>query len=203
MRVAFLTHNYPRAPGDISGAFLRTLAVALVRRGIDVSVVAPSDRGAGGGEVDEGVRVRRVRYASAGAETIAYQGTMASALRRPGGAIAFRALWSALRGAAAAELSGGADLSHAHWWVPSGWAVPRGAPFVLTCHGTDVALLDRSAVARMLSRPVFARARVVTAGRRWDANGALRTIALMWWLRLRFFLGAKPETLVASYTSVR
>jgi glycosyltransferase involved in cell wall biosynthesis len=34
---------------------------------------------------------------------------------------------------------------------------------VLTCHGTDVALLDRSAVARMLARPVFARARVVTA----------------------------------------
>ena len=163
MRVAFLTHNYPRTPGDVSGAFLRTLAVALVRRGMDVSVIAPSDRGAGGGETDEGVRVRRVRYASAGAETIAYRGTMASSLRRPGGAIAFRALWSALRDAAAAELAAGADLLHAHWWVPSGWAVPRSAPFVLTCHGTDVALLDRSAVARMLARPVFARARVVTA----------------------------------------
>jgi rSAM/selenodomain-associated transferase 2 len=56
---------------------------------------------------------------------------------------------------------------------------------------------------KRISRPAALRARVVTAGRRWDANGALRTIALMWWLRLRFFLGAKPETLVASYTSVR
>jgi glycosyltransferase involved in cell wall biosynthesis len=163
VRVAFLTHNYPRTSGDVSGAFLRTLAVALVRRGVDVSVIAPSDRGAGGGEVDEGVRVRRIRYASAAAETIAYRGTMASALRRPGGAIAFRALWSALRRAAAAELAAGADLIHAHWWVPSGWAVPPGSPCVLTCHGTDVALLNRSRIARRVGRPVFARARVVTA----------------------------------------
>jgi rSAM/selenodomain-associated transferase 2 len=56
---------------------------------------------------------------------------------------------------------------------------------------------------KRISRPAALRARVVTAGRRWDTHGALRTIALMWWLRLRFFLGAKPETLVASYTSVR
>jgi glycosyltransferase involved in cell wall biosynthesis len=163
VRVAFLTHNYPRTPGDFSGAFLATLATALVRRGLDVTVVAPSDGGLGGIEMRDGVRIRRVRYASARRETIAYRGTMASALRRPGGALAVRGLWRALRRAAAGELAAGADLVHAHWWVPSGWAVPRGAPFVLTCHGTDVALLGRSAIARAIARPVFARARVVTA----------------------------------------
>lgn len=163
MRVAFLTHNYPRTPGDLSGAFLETLAAALVRRGIEVTVIAPSDAGLAGSEVRHGVRIRRVRYASARAETIAYRGTMASALRRPAGALAVRGLWRALRRAAAGELAAGADLVHAHWWVPSGWAVPPGAPFVLTCHGTDVALLGRSAIARAIARPVFARARVVTA----------------------------------------
>ena len=163
MRVAFLTHNYPRTPGDLSGAFLETLAAALVRRGIDVTVIAPSDGGLGGSEFRHGVRIRRVRYASARAETIAYRGTMASAMRRPAGALAVRGLWRALRRAAAAELAAGADLVHAHWWVPSGWAVPPGAPFVLTCHGTDVALLRRSRIARAIARPVFARARVVTA----------------------------------------
>ena len=179
MRVAFLTHNYPRTPGDVSGAFLRTLAVALVRRGVDVSVIAPSDRGAGGKETDEGVRVRRVRYASAAAETIAYRGTMASALRRPAGAMAFRALWAALRRAAGEELSAGADLIHAHWWVPSGWAVPPRAPFVLTCHGTDAALLGRSAVARIVARPVFQRARVVTAVSEVMARSIERTTGRM------------------------
>ena len=163
MRVVFLTHNYPRTPGDLSGAFLETLATALVRRGIEVTVIAPSDAGLGGIELREGVRIRRVRYASARRETIAYRGTMASAIRRPGGALAVRGLWRALRRAAAGELAAGADLVHAHWWVPSGWAVPPGAPFVLTCHGSDVALLGRSAIARAIARPVFARARVVTA----------------------------------------
>lgn len=163
MRVAFLTHNYPRTPGDLAGAFLETLAAALVRQGLEVTVIAPSDRGHGGSEVRHGVRIRRVRYASARAETIAYRGTMASAIRRPGGALAVRGLWRALRRAAAGELAAGADLVHAHWWVPSGWAVPPGAPFVLTCHGTDVALLGRSRIARAIARPVFARARVVTA----------------------------------------
>lgn len=163
MRVAFLTHNYPRTPGDLSGAFLETLAAALVRRGIGVTVIAPSDGGLGGDEVRQGVRIRRVRYASAAAETIAYRGTMASAFRRPAGALAVRGLWRALRRAAAGELAAGADLVHAHWWVPSGWAVPPRAPFVLTCHGTDVALLGRSRIARAIARPVFARARVVTA----------------------------------------
>ena len=163
MRVVFLTHNYPRTPGDLSGAFLETLAAALVRRGIEVTVIAPSDAGLAGSDLRHGVRIRRVRYASAGSETIAYRGTMASAIRRPAGVLAVRGLWRALRRAAAGELAAGADLVHAHWWVPSGWAVPPGAPFVLTCHGTDVALLGRSAIARAIARPIFARARVVTA----------------------------------------
>jgi rSAM/selenodomain-associated transferase 2 len=60
-----------------------------------------------------------------------------------------------------------------------------------------------SRALKRISRPAALRLRVTTAGRRWDTHGALRTIALMWWLRLRFFLGAKPETLAASYTSVR
>ena len=64
MRVVFVTHNYPRAPGDLAGAFLHPLAVALRQRGHDVRVVAPSDAGRGGEEEFDGVRVTRVRYAS-------------------------------------------------------------------------------------------------------------------------------------------
>jgi glycosyltransferase involved in cell wall biosynthesis len=71
-------------------------------------------------------------------------------------------LWRALRRAAREELKAGADILHAHWWVPSGLALPSSAPSVLTVHGTDAALLRRSALARRLARPVFHRARVVT-----------------------------------------
>jgi glycosyltransferase involved in cell wall biosynthesis len=163
VRVVFLTHNFPRWPGDLSGAFLGILAHALARRGVEVRVLAPSDQGKGGEEMVDGVSVRRVRYASAGAETIAYRGTMQAALRRPGGWRALAGLWRALRKEARHELEAGADLVHAHWWVPAGLAVPKGATTVLTVHGTDAALLRHSRIARALARPVFERAKVVTA----------------------------------------
>jgi glycosyltransferase involved in cell wall biosynthesis len=162
VRVVFLTHNFPRWPGDLSGFFLATLAQALVRRGVDVRVLAPSDGGKGGeGEIG-GVPVRRVRYAAARRETLAYRGTMQAAIRRPGGWLALAGLWRALRRAAREEMARGADLVHAHWWVPAGLAIPPAAPAVLTLHGTDAALLRRSAVARRLGTPVIRRARVVT-----------------------------------------
>lgn len=163
MRVIFLTHNYPRHRGDLSGAFLATLAKALARRAIEVRVLAPSDMGVGGDEADGLVSVRRVRYAPASLERIAYRGTMASALRTPAGLRALGGLWRALRKAAEEELSDGSDLVHAHWWVPAGLAAPKDAPMVLTSHGSDAALLRRSAFARKIARPVYRRAQVVTA----------------------------------------
>lgn len=60
-----------------------------------------------------------------------------------------------------------------------------------------------SRALKRLSPPAALRLRVTTAGRRWDAQGPVRTILFMWWLRLRFFLGAKPERLAALYSSVR
>jgi glycosyltransferase involved in cell wall biosynthesis len=180
VRVVFLTHNYPRWPGDLSGAFLATLAAALVRRGIEVRVVAPSDAGQGGDEVRDGVAVRRVRYAAASRETLAYRGTMASAVSSVGGLTALGGLWRAMRRAAREEIEAGADLVHAHWWIPGGLAVPRDVPFVLTSHGTDAALLNRSKIARRLAAPVYHRADVVTAVSKelatWIQNGVGRHI---------------------------
>jgi glycosyltransferase involved in cell wall biosynthesis len=163
VRVVFRTHNYPRGPGDVSGSFLATLAAALVRRGIEVRVIAPSDQGQGGEDEHDGVLVRRVRYAPAAAERIAYRGTMQSALKGVRGWSALAGLWRALRRAAREEVAAGAHLIHAHWWVPGGLAAPSGVPLVITVHGTDAAMLRRSRVARALARRVFARARIVTA----------------------------------------
>jgi GT2 family glycosyltransferase len=66
----------------------------------------------------------------------------------------------------------------------------------------DIALMEDIALSRRLkqiSPPLCLRARVVTSGRRWDERGALRTILLMWRLRLAYFLGAKPDTLARRY----
>ncbi len=164
MRVVFVTHNYPRSAGDMAGAFLHPLAVALQERGVPVTVVAPSDRGQGGTDSLDGVVVRRVRYASAHAETLAYTGTMASALRTPGGMLRMVSLVRALRrdAAAVASESTGPAVVHAHWWVPAGMALPRGVPAVVTCHGSDVRLLARGGVFQWLGRRTLQRAQVVT-----------------------------------------
>jgi len=163
VRVVFLTHNYPRHPGDLAGAFLHPLALGLRARGVDVRVVAPSDRGQGGEDVIDGVPVVRARYAAPERERYAYSGAMAEAVRTPGG---LRALWSLHRALRreARRLAGkpGEAVIHAHWWIPAGLAAPTDFPLVITSHGTDVRLLDL-APARVLARRVFRRARIVTA----------------------------------------
>lgn len=64
----------------------------------------------------------------------------------------------------------------------------------------DVAL---SARLKRASHPLCLRERVVTSGRRWESRGVVRTILLMWWLRLRFFFGASPERLAQLYDGPR
>jgi rSAM/selenodomain-associated transferase 1 len=44
---------------------------------------------------------------------------------------------------------------------------------------------------------------VITSGRRWLAAGVLRTIALMWRLRLMYFFGADPQRLADLYGYAR
>ena len=164
MRVVWITHNYPRFAGDVAGGFLHPLAVALRQAGVDVRVVSPSDAGQGGDAMLDGVPVRRVRYGSAAEEQLAHRGTMMNALRSPRAALAFNRMRGALRAGAETELKGARSKAviHAHWWVPSGLAAPVGVPMVLTCHGTDVQLLERFPLAAWLARPTFRRARVVT-----------------------------------------
>jgi hypothetical protein len=47
--------------------------------------------------------------------------------------------------------------------------------------------------------PACLSARVRTSGRRWESRGVLRTVLLMWWLRLAYALGAEPARLAEKY----
>ncbi len=177
MRVIFVTHNYPRHAGDLAGAFLHPLAVALRERDLDVRIVAPSDAGRGGEDLRDGVPVRRVRYARPEEERLAYTGRMTEALVSPRGILAFFRLRRALEQGALDLAAGASDVVvHAHWWIPGGWAAPSRLPLVLTSHGTDVRLLGLSWIARALARPVYGRARVVTAVSRHLATAIGRTV---------------------------
>jgi rSAM/selenodomain-associated transferase 2 len=66
----------------------------------------------------------------------------------------------------------------------------------------EIALMEDIAFSRRMKRrgaPACLRSRVRTSGRRWESRGVLRTIVLMWRLRLLYFLGARPERLARLY----
>jgi rSAM/selenodomain-associated transferase 2 len=66
----------------------------------------------------------------------------------------------------------------------------------------EIALMEDIAFSRAMKRggaPACLRSRAVTSGRRWESRGVLRTIVLMWRLRLLYFLGAAPERLARRY----
>ena len=55
---------------------------------------------------------------------------------------------------------------------------------------------------RKISRPhCISRQRLITSSRRWEKNGILKTIFLMWKIRLRYFLGTAPSSLAKFYTA--
>ena len=64
----------------------------------------------------------------------------------------------------------------------------------------DIALSQR---AKRVRAPLCLRSRIVASARRWEQHGVRRTVALMWWLRFAYFLGADPARLALQYDAVR
>jgi rSAM/selenodomain-associated transferase 2 len=60
----------------------------------------------------------------------------------------------------------------------------------------DIAI---SARLRRISAPLCLRQRCTTSARRWERQGVLRAIGLMWWLRLQYALGVAPARLARAY----
>ncbi len=59
--------------------------------------------------------------------------------------------------------------------------------------------IEMSRRLKKLARPACLSARVETSSRRWEQHGILRTVALMWLLRLGFFLGIPSQRLARVY----
>jgi glycosyltransferase involved in cell wall biosynthesis len=138
VKAVVLTTSYPRWDGDAAGRFVAD-AVERLREHVDVDVVsAQSFRHFG----------------------IAYgHGVLGNLKRRPWlGALVPMMLASFVH--AARDAARNADVVHAHW-LPAGWVAARtGKPFVVTLHGTDVALAER---VPTLAGVVFRRAGLVIA----------------------------------------
>ena len=136
MKVVVVTTSYPRSESDYAGRFIADAVERVRAAGVAVDVVAP------GVFRDFG---------------LAYEGGVVNNARRRPWAVPplVVSLARAVRRAAR-----DADLVHAHW-LPTALAAARsGKPFVVTLHGTDVALARR---APWLARPLLRRASGVVA----------------------------------------
>jgi glycosyltransferase involved in cell wall biosynthesis len=165
MRILVATHNYPRRSGDHAGAFVARLTAGLQERGHEMHVVAPHAPGLADRELMDGVAVERFHYGPDALEGVAYRGDMhrrsvASPVAALGIPSFFAAFALAIR---RAERRLSPHLVHAHWWLPAGWLASRSrAPLLITCHGSDVRLLDRSALVRRIASTVLRRASATT-----------------------------------------
>lgn len=66
----------------------------------------------------------------------------------------------------------------------------------------DIPLMEDVELTKRLKRfgpPLCLNHRIVTSGRRWEQRGVLRTILLMWRLRLAYWLGVDPHRLAMRY----
>ena len=59
--------------------------------------------------------------------------------------------------------------------------------------------IELSKRLKKIAQPVCLRHKVITSSRRWEEGGIIKTVLMMWILRLRYYLGANPETLVTYY----
>jgi len=66
----------------------------------------------------------------------------------------------------------------------------------------EIALMEDVAFSKAMKRrspPACLRAKARTSGRRWERHGVLRTMLLMWRLRLAYFFGTAPDELARRY----
>jgi glycosyltransferase involved in cell wall biosynthesis len=179
LRILVITHNYPRFAGDPAGAFVARIAEGVAARGHEVQVIAPHAAGTAVDERVTGVTLHRFRYAPGPLERVAYTGGLhQGTLRSPLTALAFPAfLLSFHRTVQQTVRRFGPHVIHAHWWFPAGWLARRtGVPYLITAHGSDVRLLERSDLVRRWAGGVLGRAARVTAVSRFLASDIARLV---------------------------
>ncbi len=70
----------------------------------------------------------------------------------------------------------------------------------------EIPLMEDVAMSKRLRRRWRSRAvaePLTTSSRRWESEGVVSTISMMWLLRLKYFLGVKPEQLARIYYGSR
>ncbi len=177
--VVMVTTSYPRFEGDHVGTFMEPIAKHVAARGHDVHIVAPWHPLVARGRAEDGVSFHFFKYAPVPALNVfGYAAGMRAdvALRGAAWAAAPLAMTAGWFKAMRVAQKRGATVMHGHWVVPGG-AIAAAArpslPLVVSLHGSDVFVAERTTLARIAAQRVFDRSGAVTACSRDLADRAI------------------------------
>lgn len=165
MKILVVTSSFPRFRGDIAGRFIFEWAGHLRALGHELCVMtwADSSVAPGAPQEDADFRVRRVRYAPAGYDTLFFgAGTPENIRQNPWRAGLAAPAMAAMAAAIGAQIARERpDIVVGHWLVPAGILARvsahfSGIPSLIIGHSGGVHLLEQLS-RRAIGRPVARR----------------------------------------------
>jgi len=168
VKVLVITTSYPRNDIDLSGIFIRRLAMAMVQAGAEVTVLAPGDRDARARETNQGIDIVRFIYAPKYLMRIGYgDGGIPENLRRWPWLFIILPFFLLSMVIHAVLLAKDCDIIHANWLQTGFFSLPakriRKKPLVVTLRGSDL----RKSASKIL--PFVARGAntITTVNKKW------------------------------------
>lgn len=143
MKVLIVTTSYPRNDTDPSGIFVKRLALAMVRSGARVTILAPGDRDAKSSEVDDGIHIIRFFYAPRVLMRIGYgEGGIPENVRRWPWLFLILPFFLLSLSLYTIVLAKDYDIIHANWLATGFFSLSakwiRKKPLVVTIRGSDL-----------------------------------------------------------------
>jgi glycosyltransferase involved in cell wall biosynthesis len=171
VRILTITSSYPLFPGDSTAPFMESIVRSVAELGHDVDVLVPEHRSWRRPAIEGRVRYHSYRYSPRRSWTpwgFSESLEGGSRIKKPLYALAPLVVASAVRSARSLLNKGGFDVVHVHWVVPNGpigaLATRRsGVPLVVSLHGSDIAVSERSSAVARVARWSLERTAAVLA----------------------------------------
>jgi glycosyltransferase involved in cell wall biosynthesis len=163
--------SFPKYPGEMTAPFIEEIAAAVAARGHDVHVVLPEHPELERLPLERGINIHRYEYAPHpnlqvwGYAAALYNDVQMRSTAWMVAPLALGAGWNKLRQLTAQQPF---DIIHAHWAIPNGvpaWLTSRlrNVPLVVSLHGSDISVAERTLPSALMARVVLRSARAITA----------------------------------------
>jgi glycosyltransferase involved in cell wall biosynthesis len=171
VKILSLTSSYPRFQGDATAPFIESIVTNIARQGPEIHLVLPEHREWSRPTVQDGVHFHTYRYSPRRSWTPwGYSQSLEAGvkLHRRLYGLAPLVFYSAQRTCMRLARRERFDAVHAHWLMPNGVIAAAvserlGLPLVISLHGSDISVSERSRWMGGLARRCFGRAAAVTA----------------------------------------